>query len=224
MGIATRTDPKMFYSARAVPTQPLPFLTQEMMAFPAPRPLLAINPEDPLLLEAVRPVWKLYGKGELVEAIQHKWGTNQPVNARDHTVDFFLRAMCGVEPGKAPPEAVREILDGLRAGKGDRRIASARLAGWWRCGQATADLAGLVRDDNPALRRAAAKALQRIGAMKEMTPHLLHTDPIVRLAAVEMMQVVGTKEAFDLLARNDQDEDRWVNEAKWQTLQVNPWE
>jgi len=39
-----------------------------------------------------------------------------------------------------------------------------------------------------------------------------------------MMQIHGTEEAFDALVKDDQDEDRWVNEAKWQTLQVNPWE
>jgi HEAT repeat protein len=90
--------------------------------------------------------------------------------------------------------------------------------------QATKLLAGLVHHDDLVLRRAAAKALQRIGAMEEMAPHLRHRDPTVRLAAVEMMQLHGTEDAFDALVKDDQDEDRWVNEAKWQTLQVNPWE
>ena len=224
MGIATRTEPRMFYSGRSVATQPLPFLTQEMMAFVAPRPFLAINAERPELFEAVRPVWKLYGRDRFLEVIAHKWGTNEPVNARDYTVDFLLRTLCGIHPGKAPQEAVKSILEGLRSDKLEARIVAARLAAWWRCKEATQDLAGLLSHEDVVLRRAAAKALQRIGAMKEMIPHLKHPDPIVRLAAVEMMQTAGTEEAFKALAKEDQDEDRWVNEAKWQTLQVNPWE
>jgi hypothetical protein len=195
-----------------------------MMAFVAPRPFLAINAERPELFEAVRPVWKLYGRDPFLELIAHKWGTNEPVNARDYTVDFLLRTLSGIHPGKAPQEAVKSILEGLRSDKLEARIVAARLAAWWRCKEATQDLAGLLSHEDVVLRRAAAKALQRIGAMKEMIPHLKHPDPIVRLAAVEMMQTAGTEEAFKALAKEDQDEDRWVNEAKWQTLQVNPWE
>ena len=224
MGIATRTDPKMFYSARSVATQPLPLLTQEIMAFIAPRPFLVINSDRPDLFEAVRPVWTLYGRGQFLEMIAHKWGTNEPVNARDYTVDFFVRALCGIRPGKAPEATVKEILAGLRSDRLEERIIAARLAAWWRCKEAAADLAALLKGDDIVLRRAAAKALQRIGAMKEMAPCIKHPDPVVRLAAVEMMQIVGTEEAFRALAKDDQDEDRWVNEAKWQTLQVNPWE
>jgi hypothetical protein len=224
MGIATRTDPKMYYSARSVATEPLPFLTQEMMAFVAPRPLLAINPDQPDLFEAVRPVWKLYGKGQCLELVAHKWGTNEPVNARDYTVDFLLRTLCGISPGKAPPETVKAILDGLRSDRLEEKTVAARLAAWWRCKEAAPQLVGFLSHSDAALRRASAKALQRIGAMKEMMPHLRHPDPPVRLAVVEMMQIVGTEDAFRALAKDDQDEDRWVNEAKWQTLQVNPWE
>jgi hypothetical protein len=226
MGMATRTNPKMYYSARSVSTQPLPFLTQEMMAFVAPRPFLVINADHPDLFEAIRPVWKLSGRGrgKLLEMISHKWGTNEPVNAREHTVDFFLRTLCGIDPGKAPKQTVEQILEGLRSEKPGERIVAARLAAWWRCNQAVKDLAGLLNHKDLTLRRASAKALQRIGAMKEMAPHLKHPDPMVRLAVVEMMQIVGTEDVFDALVADDQDEDRWVNEAKWQTLQVNPWE
>jgi len=224
MGMATRTAPRMYYSARSVSTQPLPFLTQEMMAFVAPRPFLAINAERPDLFEAVRPVWDLYGKGRLLELIAHKWGTNEPVNARDFTVDFFLRTLCGIDPGKAPRDQVEAIRAGLASESVEKKTVAARLAAWWRCREAVGDLAGLLNDKDLVLRRAAAKALQRIGAMKEMAPHLKHPDPMVRLAVVEMMQIHGTEEAFDALVKDDQDEDRWVNEAKWQTLQVNPWE
>jgi hypothetical protein len=224
MGIATRTNPAMYYSRRSVATNPLPFLTQEMMAFVAPRPFLAVNPDSPELFEAIRPVWKLYGKERLLELVSHKWGTNQPVNARDYTVDFFLRTLCGIYPGRAPETAAKAVLDGLRSEDVAAKTAAARLAGWWRLKEATAPLVGLLDSKDAALRRAAAKALHRIGAMKEMIPHLKHPDPIVRLAAVEMMQVFGTEEAFRTLAKDPQDDDRWVNEAKWQTLQVNPWE
>lgn len=224
MGIATRTSPKMYYSRRQVSTRPLPFLTQEIMALVAPRPLLVVNGDHPDLFEAVRPVWKLYGRGKLLEIITHKWGTNEPVNAREYTVDFFLRTLCGIEPGKAPKQTVRRILVGLRSDKTAERIAAARLAAWWRCKQATGELAALLKHENLVLRRASAKALQRIGAMAVMAPHLKHPDPMVRLAVVEMMQIVGTEEVFDALVADDRDEDRWVNEAKWQTLQVNPWE
>jgi len=224
MGIATRTAPTMFYSARSVSTQPLPFLTQEILAFVAPRPFLAINADSPEVFEAARPVWKLYGRGQFLELIAHKWGTNEPVNARDYTVDFFLRTLCGIQPGKAPEATVKAILGGLRSDKLDERIVAARLAAWWRCREATDALVGLLNHDDAVLRHAAAKALQRIGAMDAMAPCLKHPDPIVRLAAVEMMQLVGTEAAFRTLAKDDQDDDRWVNEAKWQTLQVNPWE
>ena len=224
MGIATRTAPTMYYSARTVPTDPLPFLTQEIMAFVAPRPLLAINPDNPDLFEAVRPVWGLYGKADLLEAVAHKWGTNEPVNAREYTVDFLLRAMCGIEPGKATDKVAGEIVAELRSGRRERQTLAARRAAWWRCKQAAGPLAKLVTSDDLLLRRAAAVALRRIGAMEEMTPHLKHADPMVRLAAVEMMQVFGTREAFAVLEKNDTDTDRWVNEAKWQSLQVNPWE
>jgi hypothetical protein len=224
MGMASRTAPKMYYSARTVSTQPLPFLTQEMMAFVAPRPLLVINAENGDLFESVRPVWKLYGRGRSLEMIAHKWGTNEPVNAREHTVDFLLRTLCGIHPGRAPAGTVREILAGLRRGKAAERVVAARLAAWWRCKEATKDLVGLLGHKDLVLRRAAAKALQRIGAMKEMAPHIEHGDPMVRLAAIEMMQIHGTEDLFNALVEDDQDEDRWVNEAKWQTLQVNPWE
>jgi HEAT repeat protein len=132
--------------------------------------------------------------------------------------------LCGINPGKAPAKTVQEILDGLRSNDPGRKTVAARLAAWWRCKEATTDLVGLLNHNDLALRRAAAKALQRIGAMKEMTPHIKHPDPIVRLMAIEMMQIVGTKDAFEALAKEPEDENRWVNEAKWQTLQVNPWQ
>jgi len=223
MGIATRTEPKMYYSARSVSTHPLPFLTQEIMAFVAPRPFLVINAERPALFEAIRPVWQLHGKEPFLEMITHRWGTNEPVHARDYTVDFFLRTLCGIRPAHAPGETVKEILDALRSGEAGRQVVAARQAAWWRCKEATADLVGLLGHKDPALRRAAAKALQRVGAMREMTPHLKHPDPIVRLMAIEMMQIAGTRDAFEALAKDPEDEHRWVNEAKWQTLQVNPW-
>jgi len=195
-----------------------------MMAFAAPRPFLAINADHPDLFEAVRPVWELYGRGKLIEVIAHKWGTNEPVNAREYSVDFLLRTMCGIRPGKAPKETVRKIVDGLRSDKLDEKVLAARLAAWWRCKEATRDLVGFLNHKDLILRRASAKALQRIGAMKEMAPHIRHPDPMVRLAAIEMMQIVGTEDVFEALVKDDRDEDRWVNEAKWQTLQVNPWE
>jgi hypothetical protein len=224
MGIATRTAPKMYYSKRSVSTNPLPFLTQEMMAFPAPKPFLAVNPDNVRIFQSIRPVWKLYGQEKALEVIKHKWGTNQPVNAREYTIDFFLRSMCGVNPGHAPKETAEKIVAGLKSAKLEDKIRAAWQASWWRCEEATDLLAGYINHKDLVLRHTAAKALARIGAMKVMAPHLTHEDPVVRLAVVEMMQVHGNEDVFDKLAKNDQDGDRWVNEAKWQTLQVNPWE
>jgi len=225
LGIATQTEPKMFYSARTTPTRPLPFLTQEIFAFPAPRPLLLINASgNPGLCECIRPVWALYDRAWAVEAVEHKWGTNEPVNARDYTVDFFLRSLRGMKPGKPPPETTEQIRKDLRSDDAEARLRAVWLAAWWKCRDAVPELSPLLASADPALRRAAAKALQRTGAMKELLPHLRHPDPIVRLAVVETMQMYGTEEAFKALEADSQDDDRWVNEAKWQSLQVNPWE
>jgi hypothetical protein len=223
MGIATQTSPKMYYSQRSVQTSPLPFLTQEIIALAAPRPVLAVN-SDNAMFDCIRPVWKLYGKDRFVEMIQHKWKQNQPVNARDYTVDFFLRTLVKINPGNPSQETVSEILKNLRSENIDTKIKGAYQAGWWKCTQAADTLKTFLTHEDVLLRRVSAKALQRIGAMKELLPHLDHEDPAVRLFVVETFQMHGTEEAFDTLVENDQDDDKWVNEAKWQSLQVNPWE
>jgi hypothetical protein len=223
MGIATQTTPRMFYSGRRVQTSPLPFLTQEVMALAAPRPVLAVNCDN-TLFECIRPVWKLYGRDRFVEIIEHKWKKNQPVNARDYTVDFFLRTLVHIQPGSPSEEMTKGILERLRSEDVRKKTEGAYQANWWKCRQASDLLKSFLLHTDPVLRRVSARALQRIGAMKELVPHLNHSDPAVRLFVVEAMQMWGTEEAFEALVENDQDEDRWVNEAKWQSLQVNPWE
>jgi len=229
----SRSSPEMYFSRRRVNYRPLPFLTQEMVALIAPRPLLQINPgmgpgvgarASTALAECIRPVWALYDRGWALEVIDHRWKTNEPVNARDYTVDFYLRAMCGVAPGKCPEETTKRLLADLRGDSPARQLRACRLASWWRCRAAGPPAAGLIDVKDAALRRAAAKVLQRIGDMETLWQHAAHRDPIVRMIAFEAVQLYGTREMFLTMARNETDPNTWAAEAKWQTLQINPWE
>jgi len=228
-----RADPKMYQSRRRVNFAPLPFLSQEVMALIAPRPLLCINhgmgagrseTTDTNARTCIQGVWKLYGRPGAIEMIEHRWGVNEPVNAREHTVDFYLRAMCGINPGKAPAATVEAILAGLRGKDPGVRVAAAWRAAWWKCAAAKADLAKLVAGKDLVARRVAAKALQRIGDMDLLWTFVAHKDPMVRLCVIEAVQLRGTEAMFNALAADETDPDKWVAEAKWQTLQVNPWE
>lgn len=220
LGCVARVRPMMMSGNRPIDVRgTLPFLTQEMLALIAPRPYLGIQNSQELH-ECIRTVWKLYGKQRALEAIEHKWKENQPVNARDYTTDFFLRHLRGLNPGRCPDAAAKQILADLKSADAARRLRAMRLAAWWRCKPAKAELAKHISGRDPAHRRAAAKALERIGAMDELLKHLKHPDPIVRLTVVEAMQLHGTKEAFDALADNDSDKEKWVRECKAQTIQV----
>ncbi len=228
-----RADPTMYQSRRRVNYAPLPFLSQELMALIAPRPYLCINhgmgagrqeTTATGARDCIWPVYKLYGRPKAMEMVEHRWGTNEPVNARDYTVDFYLRAMCGIHPGKVPEATVREILAGLRSGEKDRQVRSSWRAGWWKCREAADELAKLVSGQDVLRRRVAAKALQRIGDMDRLWEFVKHKDPMVRMCVIEAMQIHGTQETFEPLAQDETDPDKWVKEAKWQTLQVNPWE
>jgi len=159
-----------------------------------------------------------------MELIEHRWGTNEPVNAREHTMDFYLRAMCGINPGKVPEEKAKEILSLLRSKEQPKQVKGAWLAGYWRCKQATKDVSKLIASKDLLLRRVSAKALQRIGDMDELFKYVTHKDPVVRLYVIEAISIHGTEEVYEVLAEDEIDADRWVKEAKWQTLQVNPWE
>jgi len=232
--LVERASPAMYQSRTRVNYRPLPFLTQELVALIAPRPYLGINHfmgagkggdvTSQALRNCVLPVWGLYGRPKGMELIEHRWGTNEPANAREFTVDFLLRAMCGIHPGKCPQETAKKILADLRAAEKAKRLLSARLAGWWKCKPATKDLAKLVTGQDVLLRRVAAKALQRIGDMEELFKHVKHKDPMVRLCVVEAISMHGTEDTYEVLAEDETDPDKWVKEAKWQTLQVNPWE
>ena len=39
---------------------------------------------------------------------------------------------------------------------------------------------------------------------------------------VESLQLHGDQDDFDALAKHSADKDRWVREAKFQTMEVNP--
>jgi len=220
LGCVARVQPMMMSGNRPIDVRgTLPFLTQEFLALIAPRPYLGIQ-NDQELHECIRTVWQLYDQAEALEAITHKWKENQPVNARDYMTDFFLTHMRGIQPGKAPEAVVKEILADLKSGDEAKGLRAIRLAAWWRCKPAKPELVKRLTDKDPAQRRAAAMALERIGAMKELLPHLTHSDPIVRLTVVEAMQLHGDKEAFDALAEHEDDKDKWVRECKAQTIQV----
>ncbi len=233
MACINRASPQMYFSRRRVNYRPLPFLTQEMLALIAPRPLLGINPgmgpgvgarASPAMNECIRPVWALYGRPWALELIDHRWKTNEPVNARDYTVDFYLRGMCGINPGKAPAGTVKKILADLRSKDPARQLRGCRVASWWRCRRAGAQAAKLVTSKDKALRRAAAKVLQRIGDVDELWKHADHPDGVVRMTVFEAVQLYGKRHMFLTLARDETDPHNWAAEAKWQTLQVNPWE
>ncbi len=220
LGCVARVQPMMMSGNRPIDVNgTLPFLTQEMLALIAPRGYLGIQNSQELH-ECVRSVWKLYGQERALEAIEHKWKENEPVNARDYVTDFYLRHLRGISPGKCPQEVGREILAGLKSGEAAKQLEAVRLAAWWRYEPAKAELVKHLAGKDVPLRRAAAKALERIGAMKELLPHLTHEDPIVRLTVVEAMQLSGGKAAFDALAEHESDKDKWVNECKAQTIQV----
>lgn len=220
LGCVARVQPMMMSGNRPIDVRgTLPFLTQEMLALIAPRPYLGIQ-NNQELHECVRTVWNLYGKGRALEAIEHKWKENQPVNARDYTTDFFLRHLRDLRPGQCPAPVAERIVADLKSADAARRLRAMRLAAWWRCAPAKAELARHLTSKDPAQRRAAAKALERIGAMDELLVHLKHADPVIRLTVVEAMQLCGTKAAFDALAENESDADKWVRECKAQTIQV----
>jgi hypothetical protein len=219
LGCVSRVEPAMYRSQRPVDLENLPFSTQELFALIAPRPLMNVA-TDAQLVECIRTAWRLYGRAGAVELVKDKWKENQAVITRDYMADFFLRALKGIRPGKCPEATVKEILDGLRSAEPARQLRSARLAAWWRCQQAAADLDKLLTSQDAALRRSSAKALERAGAMKELLPHLTHADPMVRLVVVEAMQTCGDKAAFDALAKHEDDKDKWVRECKAQTIQV----
>ena len=232
LGCIKRYQPYMFIGARrydigqaagehGVVTPRLPFLSQECRALAAPRPFLSIQ-EDPHLADAVRPAYELYRKGRNIAAIAHRWKTNLPVNVQEYMLEFLLERLCDIKPGQAPKSIVEAIRVELKSADPARQLRAARLACWWRPVAVAAELQGLIGSDNVAVRRAAAKALGRIGRMDLSLKHLGHPDPVVRLAVVEAMQLHGTPEAFELLSQNASDPDRWVREAKFQTLQVNP--
>jgi hypothetical protein len=209
----------MMSGQRPIDVESLPFLTQEMLALIAPRAYLGIQ-NDLGVHECIRPVWKLYDRERGVEAIEHKWKENQPVNARDYVTDFYLRHLCDINPGKAPEPVVQGIMSDLGSQDAGKRLRAVRLAAWWRCKQAQPELAKHLKAEDPALRRAAANALERVGAMKDLLPHLTHPDAIVRLTVVEAMQLCGDNAAFQALDDHMADTDKWVRECKEQTIQV----
>ena len=220
LGCVARVQPMMMSGRRPIDVRgTLPFLSQEFLALIAPRPYLGIQ-NDQNIHECIRTVWGLYGQPGALEAITHKWKENQPVNARDYVVDFFLRHMRGLQPGKAPESIVAKVLKDLDSSDQGKRLSAMRLAAWWRCKQAKPHLVKHLAGEEPVLRRAAARALERIGAMKELLPYLKDPDPIIRLMVVEAMQLYGDKAAFDALDKNLGDKDKWVRECKEQTIQV----
>ena len=44
------------------------------------------------------------------------------------------------------------------------------------------------------------------------------------MTVFEAVQLYGKRHMFLTLARDETDPHNWAAEAKWQTLQVNPWE
>ena len=234
LGDATeRASREQYCSNRDVSTDPLPFLTQELMALAAPTPLLTVNHGVGYgqkigsggVLDSILPVYELYGKSPPVEIVGHKLGSNLPPNARNHIAGFLLRAMCGIDPGRCPDQTVRQILDDLRSGQIERQLRACRLAAWWECSQAVPELAKLLTSGDVALRRAAAKALERAGAVPELFRHIEHQDPMVRMAAVEAIYLRGADpDTWKALAKLERDQDKWVKEAKWQCLQLSPFE
>lgn len=222
LGCVARWRPNMFPSRRPVGSDGnYPFLTQEFIALIAPRPYLGIL-NDQKLTECVRPAWKLYGADKRVEMISHRWGENLPVNVRDYLTDFYLRSMRGFNPGKCPKPKADAILSALAGSDKAKQLEATRLAAWWRLKPATGELVKLVKSKDPALRRSAAKALLRVGAMKQLTPLITDADPIVRITVVEAMQLHGDETAFEVLAEHQEDRDRWAREAKFQTMQIHP--
>jgi len=228
-----RADPTMYQSRRRVSYRPLPFRSMEMMALIAPRPLLCINhgmgagrggSTNTGVRLHLLPIYKLYDRPKAMEMVEHRWGSNEPFIGREHTVDFLLRAMCGINPGHAPEATVKEVLAGLRSSDRDEKLLAARRAGWWKIDRAAEELSRMVPSQDLMLRRVAAKGLQRIGDMEELWKYVQHKDPMVRMGVVEAMQLHGTEETYDVLRQDETDPDKWVKEAKWQTLQVNPWE
>ena len=232
LGCVQRYSPRLFVGTRTYDLGPthgegsrshakLPFLSQEFRATMAPRPYLSIQ-ENLVLVDCIREVWKLYGREDAVEAITHKWKTNLSVNTQEYLVDFFLRGMCGVRPGRAPDAVVSRILAGLRAKDAQEQLRAAWLACWWKCPQAADELDRLIRSGDTTIRRVAARALARAGEMDKLLEHFHDPDPVVRLAVVEAMQLHGRQKHFDVLYQDRRDADKWVREAKAQTFEVNP--
>jgi hypothetical protein len=227
-----RSQPDMYCSARQANINPLPFLTQQMLGCMAPKPILVINggvslrgPGTPDAWEMIRPVYKLHDAADRIELITHKLDTNLPPHVRDHLMDFFFRAMCGINPGKATQETQQKIIGELKSGQAEKQLPAARLAGYWRLKAAVPELEKLVGSQDVALRRAAAKALERCGAVKELFAFIQHEDAMVRLSAVEAIYTHGAdKPTWRSLEKLVSDSDKWVREAKWQTLQLNPFE
>ena len=199
----------------------LPFLSQELRAAVAPRPFLSVQ-EDRQFMDSLRPVYAVLGKPDSVQAITHRWKTNVPVIAQEYVVDFLLAELAGIRAGEAPAKVIAEIVTGLKSGSPADQLRACRLAAWWKPPQASASLAALIGSKDVAVRRAAAKALGRVGDMKRLLGHLTHADPVVRLAVVEAMHAHADTEAWEALLENESDADKWVREAKFQTMQINP--
>ena len=232
LGCIQRYQPRLFTGARTFEfgaiegehglTNPkLPFLSQEYRAAVAPRPFLSIQ-ENAQFMDSIRPVYALLGKPDAVRVIAHRWKTNIPVVVQEYVVDFLLAELAGVRAGKAPAEVVEAIQAGLKSETPAARLRACRLASWWRPPSAAASLDALVGSKELPVRRAAAEALGRIGDMKRLVTHLTDADPVVRLAVVEAMHSHADTDAWEALAENESDPDKWVREAKFQTMQINP--
>jgi len=230
LGCIQRYSPRMFVGARRYDlgathgegnreAAKVPFLSQEHRALMAPRPYLSMQ-ENTQLLDSLRPVYALYDKPGPVQAITHKWKTNLSIVAQEYMMDFFLTNVCGITPGKAPEKVVKEILAGIKSSDAGKQLRAARLAGWWKPKLAAEGLDRLIGSKDPAVRAAAAKALGRVGDMKRLVKHIRHADPTVRLAVVEAMHVHGDEDVFEVLAEHETDKDKWVHEAKCQTMNL----
>jgi len=232
LGCIQRYQPRLFTGTRTFQfgaaegehglTNPkLPFLSQEYRAAVAPRPFLSIQ-ENARFMDAIRPVYALLGKPDAVRVITHRWSTNIPVVVQEYIVDFLQAKLAGVHPGKPPADVLGKIQAGLKSDKPAEQLGACRLAGWWQPGSVAAGVDALIGSKDVAVRRAAAKALGRIGDMKRLLPHLTDADPVVRIAVVEAMHTHADTDAWDALAEHESDPDKWAREAKFQTMQINP--
>ena len=232
LGCIQRYQPRQFTGTRTYEfgaiegehglTNPkLPFLSQEYRAAVAPRPFLSIQENAPFM-DSIRPVYALLGKPDVVRVITHRWTTNIPVVVQEYIVDFLQAEVAGVRAGKAPADVIQAIQTGLKSDSPAAQLGACRLASWWRPPAAAAGVDALIGSKDVAVRRAAAKALGRIGDMKRLLPHLTDADPVVRLAVAEAMHTHADTAAWEALAEHESDPDKWAREAKFQTMQINP--